>query len=272
MEQLYERLNKAMKIRKMRAVDLCAITGISKGAMSTYISGKFKPKGDRLHLIAKALSVNEVWLLGLDDAQMDRTSISFLDSKSALSITVGNKVRQMLVARKMLISDLAEQSGLTIGDVEKIIEGYDRPFNLELMYKFAQVLNVHPLEFFMDLPTLSDFGRAITMLRKINNVTSEELAAGINVSVNDLNMFESGTGHIPYKTIEKICDYFGIIIAVIICYNLFEMEYDDRFVLMLKLAFAVKEARRNGMSIDFTPEELQEIKDYAIFLASKRKS
>lgn len=271
MELFSDRLRFALKCRRITAAELSRLSGISKGSISQYMNYGIVPNGSRLYSLSRALNVNEAWLLGYD-VQMDRTSISFLDSKSALSITVGNKVRQMLVARKMLISDLAEQSGLTIGDVEKIIEGYDRPFNLELMYKFAQVLNVHPLEFFMDLPTLSDFGRAITMLRKINNVTSEELAANINVSVNDLNMFESGTGQIPYKTIEKICDYFGLIIAVIICYNFFEMEYDEHFVLMLKLAFAVKEARRNGMNIDFTPEELQEIKDYAIFLASKRKS
>lgn len=34
--------------------------------MSQYISGAFEPKNDRLYLIAQALDVNPVWLMGYD--------------------------------------------------------------------------------------------------------------------------------------------------------------------------------------------------------------
>lgn len=64
--QLKDRLNEAMQARGIRAVDLVESTGIPKGTMSYYMSGKTEPKADRLHAIAKVLDVSEAWLLGYD--------------------------------------------------------------------------------------------------------------------------------------------------------------------------------------------------------------
>lgn len=67
-----ERLKEAMQQRGMRAVDLSAKTGIPKGAISYYTSGKSRPKADRLYTLAQALDVSEAWLLGYD-VPMTRT-------------------------------------------------------------------------------------------------------------------------------------------------------------------------------------------------------
>lgn len=69
---LKERLRDAMDVRKIKAVELCEKTGIPKGAISYYLSGKSKPKADRLHQLAIALDVSEAWLLGYD-VPMQRT-------------------------------------------------------------------------------------------------------------------------------------------------------------------------------------------------------
>lgn len=66
------RLREAMDHRKVRAVDLAERTGIPKGAISYYTSGKSKPKADRLYTIATALDVSEAWLMGYD-VPMQRT-------------------------------------------------------------------------------------------------------------------------------------------------------------------------------------------------------
>lgn len=68
-----ERLNEAIKIRNISQAELCTRTGIPKSAMSQYCSGAFTPKQERTYLIAKALNVNEAWLLGYDDVPMDRS-------------------------------------------------------------------------------------------------------------------------------------------------------------------------------------------------------
>lgn len=65
-EEFKVRLKKAMDARNMKPVDLVEKTGIPKGQISYYLSGKTTPKNDRLYLISKALDVSEAWLLGYD--------------------------------------------------------------------------------------------------------------------------------------------------------------------------------------------------------------
>ncbi len=64
MQKFHERLKYAMNLSGLTQTDLCQKTKIPKSAMSQYISGKFKPKDDRTYLLAKALNVNEAWLMG----------------------------------------------------------------------------------------------------------------------------------------------------------------------------------------------------------------
>jgi len=61
-----ERIAKALSIRNMKQSELCERTKIPKSAISQYLSGAFEPKQDRLHLIANALDVSPVWLMGYD--------------------------------------------------------------------------------------------------------------------------------------------------------------------------------------------------------------
>lgn len=65
---LKDRLQMALDMRNMKAADLCQKTGIPKGAISYYLSGKSEPKADRLYIICKALDVAEAWMLGYDVA------------------------------------------------------------------------------------------------------------------------------------------------------------------------------------------------------------
>lgn len=66
-----ERLREAMALRGYKQADLVEKTGINKGALSCYISGKYNPKQNNIYLLANALDVNEAWLMGAD-VQMDR--------------------------------------------------------------------------------------------------------------------------------------------------------------------------------------------------------
>ena len=70
--ELRDRLREALNIRGWKAVDLVEKTGIPKGTISYYLSGKTEPKADRIYIIAQALNVSEVWLLG-SDVPMGRT-------------------------------------------------------------------------------------------------------------------------------------------------------------------------------------------------------
>lgn len=65
-ETFDKRLRKALNIRNMTQAELCEKTEIPKSAISQYLSGGFKPRQNRTHLIAKTLDVNEAWLMGYD--------------------------------------------------------------------------------------------------------------------------------------------------------------------------------------------------------------
>ena len=67
MDTFKERLAKAMRRMNITQAELCAMTGISRSTMSQYYSGAFRPKEDKLRRIAKALEVNEAWLLGYEN-------------------------------------------------------------------------------------------------------------------------------------------------------------------------------------------------------------
>lgn len=65
-KEIKDRLREAMELRGLRAVDLVEKTEIPKGAISYYLAGRSQPKADRIYLLARALDVNEAWLLGYD--------------------------------------------------------------------------------------------------------------------------------------------------------------------------------------------------------------
>jgi len=62
-----ERLREALRRKNMRQVDLAEQTGIDKSQISSYLSGKYRPKQENLTLLAEALDVTEHWLLGIDE-------------------------------------------------------------------------------------------------------------------------------------------------------------------------------------------------------------
>lgn len=70
-----QRIRQGLAIRGMQQKDLCDVTGIPKSAMSQYCNGSFVPKQGRTALIAKALDVNEAWLMGYD-VPMERENIA----------------------------------------------------------------------------------------------------------------------------------------------------------------------------------------------------
>ena len=73
------RLNTAMRIRNIKATELSEKTGIAKSSLSEYINGKYEAKQDGVYLLARALNINEAWLMGLDvpmERGIDKTEIN----------------------------------------------------------------------------------------------------------------------------------------------------------------------------------------------------
>ena len=59
-----ERLREAMAVADKKQADLARETGLDKGAISSYLSGRYEPKSKAIAALARALDVSEMWLWG----------------------------------------------------------------------------------------------------------------------------------------------------------------------------------------------------------------
>jgi transcriptional regulator with XRE-family HTH domain len=60
------RLREALDAAGKKQADLVRETGLDRGAVSSYLSGKYEPKQMATHKMARALGVSEMWLAGYD--------------------------------------------------------------------------------------------------------------------------------------------------------------------------------------------------------------
>ena len=60
------RLREAMNATGKKQVDLVRETGIDKGSISNYLSGRYEPKQEAIYKLALSLNVSEMWLWGYD--------------------------------------------------------------------------------------------------------------------------------------------------------------------------------------------------------------
>lgn len=92
-------MKEAMEIRNLKQADLVEKTGISKGALSSYISGKYAPKQTNTYLIARALEVDPTWLMGYD-VPMEPNNDGSISSYELAHII--NKIRKDKNAQELL--------------------------------------------------------------------------------------------------------------------------------------------------------------------------
>lgn len=60
------RLREALELSGKKQADLVRETGLDRGSISSYLSGRYEPKQKAIYKMALALDVSEAWLLGYD--------------------------------------------------------------------------------------------------------------------------------------------------------------------------------------------------------------
>ena len=65
-ESIATRLRRAMDAAGKKQADLVRETGLDRGSISSYLSGKYEPKQKAIYKLAAALDVSEAWLMGYD--------------------------------------------------------------------------------------------------------------------------------------------------------------------------------------------------------------
>ena len=110
MNTIAERIRFAMNVRNVKQVEMVQKTGITKGAFSSYLSGNYNPKKDKLELIADALGININWLMGenvpMENTQKDDTALQYVFYNNSCSEYLLDDLDDMYIAMKTQYSAL----------------------------------------------------------------------------------------------------------------------------------------------------------------------
>lgn len=93
------RLEKAIQLKNIKPVELHEITGISESLLSKYLSGNAVARQKKLTILADALNVNEVWLMGYDVSMkrsLKSTNLDELDNNYFEFITEDDAMYPLL--------------------------------------------------------------------------------------------------------------------------------------------------------------------------------
>ena len=134
MATIAERIIQGMELRNMRQVDIIEKTGINKGALSSYISGRYAPKQTNIFLLAKALNVSEAWLMGAD-VPMERTT----SSQDELSPSIPSLKNVIPIAKKKF----PLYDGIAAGKPRLIPDGIECYVDSTVEIKADFILKVH---------------------------------------------------------------------------------------------------------------------------------
>lgn len=99
-----QRLNEAFRASGMTQKELCDKTGITKGAMSSYLSGRYFPKQRTIELLSNALNVSIPYLMGYEDIVMDENG-AIVDYQIDEKILI-EKIRKLSPPSRYLLESI----------------------------------------------------------------------------------------------------------------------------------------------------------------------
>lgn len=190
-----KRIQEAMDLRGLKQVDLVEKTGISKGALSSYLSGRYVPKQYNTFLIAKALNVSEAWLSGADipmerdsyNDQWDKEAEQFSDSVNSFHNelnSLGWTCEWIDKDEKYLLSNGNISFKISPDEYSSFREDVDTFYKtrLKMLYEKSKV-SLFPLdEGFLTTPTRTDDKNSPTDQQLDDEVYEVAAAHAINAS------------------------------------------------------------------------------------------
>ena len=181
-----KRIQEAMELRGLKQTDLVEKTGISKGALSSYISGRYVPKQNNTFLIAKALNVNEAWLMGADvpmerdsyNKKWDKEAAQFSDSINSFYMelnSLGWSCEWIDSDTKYLLSNGNVSFKISSDEYSNFIEDVNNFYKtcLEKLYEKSKV-SLFPSD---ELATVTQYQQPATLAahHEGNEYTEDEL-------------------------------------------------------------------------------------------------
>ena len=245
MATVAQRLREALKTRNMKQSDLVAATGIGKSSISTYLSGEYEPKQRNIFKMAKALNVNEAWLMG-EEVEMDMPDFNSGDAYMSL----GENLRAARKRAGFTQKQLAELIGAKHNSISNWENNQNKP-NPDTIKTICDVLNISSNQLLgtrssdntkvptpglsaaderdiaRDLERLNtdlenadnqifdgnhtmELGEIINFYLKQNEMTIDQLSEKSNVAKGTLNKIINGVTEDPqFETVKSIAKALG---------------------------------------------------------------
>ena len=140
-----ERIKQGLEIREITQTQLAARANIDKGQLSSYISGKYKPRQNNIDALAAALNENEAWLMGFDvpmerasnNVETDQSVSKSVECKEILEIceqlSTHNQRKVLTYSKNLLSTQQMEEDLLAAHartDVEQTPEGVQHDLDI----------------------------------------------------------------------------------------------------------------------------------------------
>ncbi len=188
MSSFSQRLKEAMSDSKMKQVDLIRLAEaenikLGKSHISQYVSGKTVPRADMVHFLAKALNVDENWLVG----ESNYSNITNSGGNSVREFKKSLKLENVLYDVRGPVVEEAARMEATGTQVLKLNIGNPAPFGFrapdEVIYDMKSQLI--ECEGYSDAKGLFSARKAImqyAQLKGIPNVSIDDIYTGNGVS------------------------------------------------------------------------------------------
>ena len=275
-----ERLQYLMQTQNLKQVDIlnkclpiCNKYNVKMGRnhISQYVSGKVKPNQDKLSILALALNVNEAWLMGYDvpmTNDIEETNDNEPHIRTAEK--VGARIQYIRKKRGLSIDELAKRTGITSQKLMDMENGINHDFDTNLKLKFCDVLNVDKSYFIDITEPVDNLGENIKALREAQNLTMEEVANELHISIDEYKKLEDGDV-VSYDLLDKLANIFNINVAMLIGIDFTTRDNETKLKTALRILQRSKKWNEEVGETIFSDEEIDELIDFAKYLISKRK-
>lgn len=271
-----ERIKESMKSLELSQAELCRRTGISKGALSSYISGRYEPKQKTVYLLAKALNVNESWLMGYDVSKSREYKINNQPEKSTkelspTAVKVGQQLADLEKKFGYTEQKVADAMKISLDHYHDVKNGVNHILDPNLMCRFAAFYDKKWTDFFSYDVIPVPVNDNIVALQHMSGLTDEEVCKSVGLSLEDYNLIRMGEKQPDYSTLEKFCYLYNMPFSMILGTNIMQHADEPRKKLSVKFQVYINQISNALHGEEFNKQDMEELINYIEYMAVKKK-
>lgn len=269
MDTCSNRIKIAMQTFGITQAELSRRTGISKGALSSYLSGRYSPKQKTLYVLAEQLDVSAAWLMGYDVPMQKDTNNH--QNKTGISISIGNQLEELEKSHHYSEQFVADSIGIPLEYYQLMKRGENRVFDSNLMLKFSSFYHKRWTDFFpsnIQMPAIND---NIGALQVMSGRTDEEICNAVGITQEEYLNIVSGKKKLDYELIEKFNAYYNMTFSSLLGTDLCAHTDDPKKRLSIKMQAYLNDIYNALDGEEFNTEDMEELIDYIKYMAKTKK-